>query len=157
MPNLPFIPFAELTHWRQTHSHDQQRLILTNGCFDILHVGHVRYLQATKKLGEILVVGLNSDQSVRAIKGPQRPINAEQDRAEVLAALACVDYVTIFEEPTADALIRALQPTIYTKAGDYTLDTLPERDTLLELGVEVVFIPFVSGYSTTETIAKSNR
>lgn len=156
MPNLPFIPFSELPRWHQSQGQNQ-RVILTNGCFDILHVGHVRYLQATKKLGDILVVGLNSDQSVRALKGPQRPINAEQDRAEVLAALACVDYVTIFEEATADALIRALQPTIYTKAGDYTLDTLPERDTLLELGVEVVFIPFVSGYSTTQTIAKSSN
>ncbi len=155
MLNLPYVPFHELTNWRQSQTQNQ-RVILTNGCFDILHVGHVRYLQATKKLGDILFIGLNSDQSVRAIKGPLRPINAEDDRAEVLAALACVDYVTIFEEPTADALITALKPDIYTKAGDYTLDTLPERDTLLQLGVEVVFIPFVSGYSTTQTIAKSN-
>lgn len=132
-----------------------QKTVLTNGCFDLLHIGHVRYLQAAKAKGNILIIGVNSDQSVRGLKGPSRPINQEQDRAEVLAALACVDYVTIFSESTADQLLATLRPSIYVKGGDYTLDTLPEKDTLIKHGIETAFIPFVKGYSTTSMIEKS--
>src|SRR6059058_3387522 len=96
-----------------------KKMVATNGCFDLLHVGHVRYLQAARALGDMLIIGLNSDASVRAYKGPTRPLVAQDERAELLAALACVDYVTIFDEPTAEALMAALQPDIYVKGGDY--------------------------------------
>ncbi len=153
MSFLSFIPFSELAQWRSQQS-AQKRLILTNGCFDLLHVGHVRYLQQARQLGDLLFVGLNTDASVRGLKGPDRPVNREMDRAEVLAALGCVDFVTLFEDATADALIEALKPDVYTKAGDYSLDNLPERTTLERLGVKTIFVPFFSGYSTTSTIQK---
>lgn len=153
MPISSFIPFAELPAWRAQQP-AEVRLVLTNGCFDLLHIGHVRYLQQARALGDKLVVGLNSDASVQKLKGPKRPINQQMDRAELLAALACVDYVTIFEQQTADELIKALNPNIYAKAGDYSLESLPERQTLLELGIKAVFLPFVPGYSTTNTVKK---
>jgi D-glycero-beta-D-manno-heptose 1-phosphate adenylyltransferase len=130
------------------------RLVLTNGCFDLLHIGHVRYLQAARAAGSHLIIGVNSDLSVQALKGPTRPLNTELDRAEVLAALACSDFVTVFEQATADELIRLTQPDLYVKAGDYSLDTLPESKTLLSLGIEVAFIPFVQGHSTTSLITR---
>ena len=132
-----------------------QRLVLTNGCFDILHVGHVRYLQAARAQGDLLWVGVNSDLSVQRLKGPSRPINREEDRAEVLLALACVDAVTIFSEATADDLIKSVHPDLYIKAGDYTLENLPERETLLRLQITTLFMPFEAGYSTTSILAKS--
>ena len=146
------IPFDDLGAWRsQFASHTQ--LVLTNGCFDILHVGHVRYLQAARALGDVLMVGVNADISVRGLKGPSRPVNQEHDRAEILAALECVDFVTIFTEATADRLIEVASPQIYAKAGDYSLETLPERETVLRVGAEARFLPFAAGYSTTQTIA----
>ena len=153
MKNSSLLTFAELATWRQTLA-PHSRLVLTNGCFDLLHVGHVRYLQAARKLGDLLLVGINSDASVRGLKGPERPINTESDRAELIAALACVDYVSIFDQATADELIAAASPAVYAKAGDYSLETLPERDTLVRLGIKAVFLPFVSGYSTTATLGK---
>lgn len=148
------LPLETLPQWRANRP-TGERLVLTNGCFDLLHVGHVRYLQAARALGDTLLIGVNSDASVRGLKGPERPVNAEQDRAEVLAALACVDFVVIFDTPTADALIEAARPRVYTKAGDYSLENLPERETLVRLGIETVFVPFQSGYSTTATLAKA--
>lgn len=100
------------------------RLVFTNGCFDLLHVGHVRYLQGARALGNALAIGLNADASVRALKGPGRPLNSADDRAEVLAALACVDFVTIFDEPRATGLLAAVRPHVYVKGGDYRLETL---------------------------------
>ncbi|HEY9839234.1 MAG: adenylyltransferase/cytidyltransferase family protein [Candidatus Sericytochromatia bacterium] len=147
------IRFEDLQTWR-IGLPAGARLVLTNGCFDLLHVGHVRYLQQARALGEILLVGVNSDASVRGLKGESRPVNSENDRAEVLAALRCVDYVTIFDQATADALIEAAHPAIYAKAGDYNLDNLPEAPTVQRLGLQVVFLPFVSGYSTTGTLGK---
>jgi len=140
----------ELARLRQ----EEHRLVLTNGCFDLLHIGHVRYLQAAKQQGTHLIIGVNSDRSVSAIKGPTRPLNSEMDRAEVLAALACTDFVTLFDQDTADQLITTVQPDLYLKAGDYTLETLPERETLIKLGIEVAFMPFVQGHSTTGLIAR---
>lgn len=144
------IESSELEHWRQQSA--GRRLVLTNGCFDILHVGHVRYLQKARYLGDLLLVGVNSDASVRGLKGPDRPVNSERDRAEVLAALACVDAVTIFSEASADELIRRLQPDVYTKAGDYSPKNLPEWQTLQALQIETCFLPFEAGYSTTSTL-----
>ncbi len=126
----------------------------TNGCFDILHVGHVRYLQKTKSLADYSIVMLNSDKSVKMIKGENRPINCEQDRAEILNALICVDYVVLFEEKSPAKLLEAIKPDIYTKGADYSLETLPERDVVIKNNIKVVFIDFVQGKSTTNVINK---
>ncbi len=128
-----------------------EQIVFTNGCFDILHVGHVRYLQAAKELGGQLVVGLNGDQSVRAIKGPGRPINNEADRSEVLAALAAVDHVIVFSDPRVTRLVNELRPHIYVKGGDYTIDTLDpeELGALRQVGAQVRILPLVPGKSTT--------
>ena len=131
-----------------------KRLVLANGCFDLLHVGHVRYLQAARALGDALAVGLNGDQSVRELKGIGRPVNNESDRAEVLAALECVDFVTIFPEKRATRFIEAARPIIYVKGGDYSSDTLDaeEHARLREIGAKVRILPFVPGYSTSELL-----
>lgn len=131
-----------------------QRIVFTNGCFDILHTGHVRYLKAARSLGDCLAVGLNSDVSVRRLKGPERPVNIEADRAEVLDALFAVDYVTIFDEPTAEDLIARIRPDVYVKGGDYTLDTLPEAKIVQQYGGRVAFVDLVPGRSTTKVIEK---
>lgn len=131
-----------------------QKVVFTNGCFDILHAGHVRYLTQARAQGDCLVLGLNSDASVRRLKGPERPINNEQDRAEVVGALKAVDYVVIFDEPTAEQLIAKVRPDIYVKGGDYTLDTLPEAKIVQSYGGRVAFIDMVAGRSTTNVIAK---
>ena len=133
---------------------DGGTIVFTNGCFDILHAGHVRYLAAAEAMGDFLVIGLNSDASVRRLKGEGRPIVSEKDRAEVLDALRAVDIVTIFDEPTAEELIRLVRPNVYVKGGDYTLDTLPEAKIVQEAGGRVEFIPFVDGHSTTGVIEK---
>ena len=126
----------------------------TNGCFDILHVGHVRYLQKTKSLADYSIVMLNSDKSVKMIKGESRAINCEQDRGEILNALICVDYVVLFEEKSPAKLLEAIKPDIYTKGADYSLETLPERDIVIKNNIKVVFIDFVQGKSTTNVINK---
>ena len=131
-----------------------KKIVFTNGCFDILHVGHVRYLAAARQLGDILIVGLNSDESVRALKGPSRPINTAADRAEVLAALAVVDYVVIFDELTADNLIETIKPAVYVKGGDYKLEDIPEAPAVVAYGGQVVIIPAVPGRSTSNVINK---
>jgi rfaE bifunctional protein nucleotidyltransferase chain/domain len=131
-------------------------IVTTNGCFDILHVGHVRYLEETKKLGDVLIVALNSDASVRRLKGEGRPINNENDRAEVLNALKSVDYVVLFDEDSPMQLLEEIKPDVHTKGADYTVETLPEAKVILENGGRVEFIKFVEGKSTTSTIAKIN-
>ena len=132
-------------------------IVTTNGCFDILHVGHVRYLEATKKFGDVLIVALNSDKSVRSIKGEGRPINCEQDRAEILCALKSVDYVVLFDEDSPAKLLAEIKPDVHTKGADYTMETLPEAKIITENGGKVEFISFVEGKSTTSTIAKINK
>lgn len=131
-------------------------IVTTNGCFDILHVGHVRYLEETKKLGDVLIVALNSDASVRRLKGEGRPINNENDRAEVLNALKSVDYVVLFDEDSPMQLLAEIKPDVHTKGADYTVETLPEAKVILENGGRLEFIKFVEGKSTTSTIAKIN-
>lgn len=128
--------------------------VATNGCFDILHVGHVRYLQKTKSLADYSIVMLNSDKSVKILKGNDRPINCEQDRAELLSALSCVDYVVLFEEKSPVSLLDKIKPDIYTKGADYTLETLPEREIVERNNIKVEFIEFVQGKSTTNVIKK---
>jgi rfaE bifunctional protein nucleotidyltransferase chain/domain len=131
-----------------------RRLVLTNGCFDLLHIGHVRYLQAARALGDALAIALNGDESVRALKGPGRPLNPAEDRAEVLAALGCVDFVTIFAEPRATRLLAAVRPHIYVKGGDYRLETLDasERAALGAAGAEIHLVPMTPGRSTSRLI-----
>ena len=133
-----------------------RRLVFTNGCFDLLHAGHVRYLRQARALGDALAVGLNSDRSVRELKGEGRPINPQDDRAEVLAALGCVDYVVIFDEQRATGLLRAVRPHIYAKGGDYTPDSLDaeERAALEAAGAEIRILPLVPGRSTTSTLGR---
>ena len=129
-------------------------VVTTNGCFDILHVGHVRYLEKTKTFGDYLIVLLNSDKSVKSIKGPSRPVNNEMDRAEILSALRCVDYVVLFDEDSPRNLLDEMKPDVYTKGADYTMETLPEADIMKKNGTRVEFIDFVEGKSTTKTIEK---
>ena len=131
--------------------------VATNGCFDILHVGHVRYLQKTKSLADFSIVMLNSDTSVKMIKGDTRPINNEKDRAEILTSLKCVDYVVLFEEKSPAGLLEKIKPDIYTKGADYTMETLPEREIVAKCGIKVEFIEFVKGKSTTNIINKINN
>ncbi len=133
-----------------------KRLVFTNGCFDLLHAGHVRYLQQARALGDALVVGLNGDRSVRELKGEGRPLNPQEDRAEVLAALGCVDFVVIFEGKRATELLRAVRPHVYAKGGDYTPESLDaeERGALRECGAEIRILPLVPGRSTTALVGK---
>jgi rfaE bifunctional protein nucleotidyltransferase chain/domain len=131
-----------------------ERLALTNGWFDLLHRGHIRYLRAAAELADVLVVGVNSDASVRGLKGPGRPLVAEDERAELLAALACVDYVTIFDAPTAEDLVRALRPEVYVKGGDYAGRPLPEAALAEALGGEFRMVEFVPGSSTSELVRR---
>lgn len=143
-----------------------ERAVFTNGCFDLLHLGHVRYLQDARSLGDFLVLGLNSDESARHLKGPGRPLVPEMERAEILASLTSLDYITIFSEPTANALVELLQPAIYVKGGDYanTQETsgapepdysrLPEAAIVQAYGGQVRLIPYLPHHSTSELIAK---
>jgi D-glycero-beta-D-manno-heptose 1-phosphate adenylyltransferase len=164
---LPREELAAIVHHRQQAG---ERAVFTNGCFDLLHLGHVRYLQEARNLGDFLILGLNSDESVRRLKGPTRPLVSEQERAEILAALACIDYVTIFPEPTASELIDVLQPAIYVKGADYARrdsglplsdspsapDTsrLPEAKHVLAYGGTIQLIAYLPHHSTTELIQK---
>lgn len=133
-----------------------RRLVFTNGCFDLLHVGHVRYLETARGLGDALMVAINGDESVRALKGDGRPLNREAERAEVIAALECVDRVVIFHEVRATALLERVQPAIYVKGGDYTTATLDgeERAALERAGAEIRIVPFEPGYSTSGLVEK---
>ena len=131
-----------------------KKVVFTNGCFDLLHIGHVRYLQEARELGDALVVGVNSDASVRRLKGPGRPLTPAKERAEILAALACVDFVTIFDAATPLRLISALGPDVLVKGGDWAVDAIVGREVVEGRGGKVVAIPFVKNRSTTATIGK---
>ena len=131
-----------------------KKIVFTNGCFDILHVGHVRYLQAARQLGDVLILALNTDASVRALKGEKRPLNSEEDRAEVLAALTCIDYITLFGEDTPLKLIELIEPDILVKGGDWSEETVVGGESVKKRGGKVVIIPQVEGASTTSTIDK---
>jgi rfaE bifunctional protein nucleotidyltransferase chain/domain len=130
------------------------RVVLTNGVFDILHVGHLRYLRQARALGDVLIVGVNSDASVQK---PGRPLVPHAERAELVAALEPVNYVVLFDAPTADLLLRALRPSVYVKGADYSEATLPEMATAREVGAEVVFIPLTAGHSTTELLGRASE
>jgi rfaE bifunctional protein nucleotidyltransferase chain/domain len=133
-----------------------KKLVATNGCFDLLHVGHVRYLEAARALGDALVVGINGDNSTRELKGAGRPVNGENDRAEVVAALEVVDLVAVFQDVRAVKFLESAAPAIYAKGGDYSIDTLneSERKVLEAVGAEIRIIPFEKGYSTSALLGK---
>jgi D-glycero-beta-D-manno-heptose 1-phosphate adenylyltransferase len=153
------IPWDQLPEWRAAFRAGGRKLVVTNGCFDILHLGHVTYLETARSFGDALLVGLNSDDGTRQLKGPGRPVNAEGDRAAVLAALASVDGVCIFEGKTATRFLTAAQPDIYVKGGDYTLETLSqeERRAVESAGGKIEIVPFVPGKSTSALLEKISR
>lgn len=142
--------------WRADLQRLGRRLVLTNGVFDLLHTGHLHYLRQARRLGDALLVALNGDTSVRALKGPLRPVQGEVERAYALGALEFIDGIVIFNEPRLTAEIRALRPDVYCKAGDYTVEKLDpgERGALIEVGARIEFMPFLPGFSTTGLIAK---
>lgn len=134
-----------------------KKIVFTNGCFDILHVGHMKYLEEAKSFGDYLFVGVNSDESVRRLKGPTRPINNEQDRAELLAGLKSVDYTVVFTEDTPVELIEELKPSIHIKGGDYKKEDLPETKVVESYGGEVYIVSLVEGKSTTNVVKKIQK
>lgn len=153
------IAAENLAAWRAALRARGQKLVVTNGCFDLLHVGHITYIESARNLGDALLIGVNGDESVRQLKGPTRPVNHELDRSAILAALQCVDATCIFPEKTATRFLAAAQPDIYVKGGDYTLETLnqDERRAVESNGGRIVIIPFVPGKSTTAILEKISR
>jgi len=134
-----------------------QKVVFTNGCFDILHLGHVRYLTKARSLGDLLVIGLNTDSSVRKLKGPTRPVTPEKERAEVLGALACVDYIVFFSDSTPERLIRALRPDFLVKGGDWRKEQIVGSAFVESYGGKARSLPFVKGFSTTGLIKKIKK
>ncbi|MDQ8195160.1 adenylyltransferase/cytidyltransferase family protein [Coraliomargarita sp. SDUM461004] len=159
LPNPKWLSLDDAIVERQRQRDAGHTMVMTNGCFDLLHVGHISYLKASRDLGDQLWVLINSDESVRALKGPTRPIESEAERAYCLGALSCVDYVVVFNNPRLVTEIKQLQPDIYTKAGDYTLDTLHqgERAAFEAVGTQIQFLPFLEGFSTTKMIEKIHK
>ena len=153
------IAWEKLPEWRKNFRASGKKLVVTNGCFDILHLGHVTYLENARNRGDALFVGLNSDAATRQLKGAGRPVNSETDRAAVLAALQSVDGVCIFTDATATKFLAAAQPDIYVKGGDYTLETLnqDERRAVEQSGGKIILVPFVPGKSTTALLEKISR
>ena len=135
----------------------QKKIVFTNGCFDLLHVGHVRYLKEAKALGDVLVVALNTDASVQKLKGPTRPVQKEEDRAEILAALGCVDHTFLFSEETPEKVIRKIKPDFLVKGGDWAVSQIVGSEVVLSYGGKVLSLPFVYGKSTTSLIAKVQK
>jgi len=146
------LDLEELKKTVENMKKQNKKIVTTNGVFDILHIGHIRYLQEAKKLGDILIVAVNSDSSVKRIKGPKRPLNNENDRLEALAALECVDYATIFDEENPISIIGIIKPNIHVKGGDYDISQIIEKDAVEKNNGKVVLIPKVKGYSTTDFI-----
>jgi rfaE bifunctional protein nucleotidyltransferase chain/domain len=153
------IGWDELPAWRQALRAAGKKLVVTNGCFDLLHLGHVTYLEKARNFGDALLIGVNSDDAVRALKGAARPVNSETDRAAVLASLQSVDGVCIFTDSAATRFLAAAAPDLYVKGGDYTLDTLnqDERRAVESAGGKIVLVPFVPGKSTTSLLEKISR
>jgi D-beta-D-heptose 7-phosphate kinase/D-beta-D-heptose 1-phosphate adenosyltransferase len=140
-----------------TRAREGKRVVFTNGCFDILHIGHVRYLQDARAQGDLLVVGLNSDASVKRLKGPDRPVQDERSRAEILAALACVDYVVVFNEETPIDLIKTVRPDVLVKGGDWPVEKIVGHDFVKTYGGVTRSLRFVEGYSTTGLVEKIRK
>ncbi len=156
LDNPKLLTLPEAHAWGEQARSVGRRVVLTNGVFDLLHTGHLFYLKQARAMGDALIVALNSDASVRALKGPLRPVQTEEQRAYALGALECIDAVVIFQEPRLTGEIRALRPDVYCKAGDYTLEKLnpEERTALEEVGAKIAFLPFLPGFSTTQLIGR---
>lgn len=157
MQNAPILNREDLAAEVKRRRETGEKIILANGCFDLLHVGHVRYLTAAKEIGGTLVVGLNSDRQANFLKGEGRPFVSEKERAELIAALKCVDLVTIFDEPTVEQLIRTIRPDFHAKGTDYTTDSVPERDIVRECGGQVVITGDPKDHSSTDLSEKVKR
>ena len=157
MENKKIKRINELKYIVEELKKQNKKIVTTNGVFDILHIGHIRYLKEAKKLGNILIVGINSDASVKRIKDPRRPFNNENNRAEILAALECVDYVTIFNEDNPIIFLKAVMPNTHVKGGDYNMDQIVEKSVVENNQGEVKLIPKVGGYSTTEFIKRITK
>ncbi len=147
----------ELNTRRRLSPRRPPRVVFTNGCFDILHVGHIRYLKDARALGDLLIVGVNSDASVSRLKGPTRPVNIQSERSEILASLQCVDYATVFDEDTPQNLIEAIEPEVLVKGGDWTIDKIVGSKFVLSRGGDVMSLPFHPGKSTTQLIDKIQK
>ena len=148
------LPLEQLVPKVNQHKHRGQRIVLANGCFDVLHVGHARYLQGARREGDVLVVAVNGDSSVRALKGAGRPILAADARARLVASLAAVTYVVVFEEPDVTRLLSILRPNVHAKGTDYTADTVPERETAHRLGVRIAIVGDPKQHSTRDLLAR---
>lgn len=155
-PEYGILSLEDAVKWRETLRQEGKKLAITNGCFDLMHRGHASYLAQARNCADVLLVLINSDASVRSLKGPTRPLVSEYDRAYLLASLRAVDRVVIFNSSRCDKELAALKPDVYIKAGDYTLETLAaeEREVLLSAGTEIVFMPFIPGLSTTGIVEK---
>lgn len=153
------MPWDQLSAWRTAVRETGRTLVVTNGCFDLLHLGHVTYLEKARNQGNLLLVGVNADKAVKSLKGAGRPVNTEEDRALVLAALESVSAVTIFPDTTATGFLKQATPDIYVKGGDYTLETInqQERRVVEDAGGKIVLLPFVEGRSTTATLKKLGK
>lgn len=149
--------FENITRDLASLKSQTKKIVFTNGCFDLLHVGHVRYLQEAKRLGDVLVVGVNSDASVKRLKGPSRPVQVENDRAEILAALGCVDFTVIFTEDTPEKLIQNVKPDVLVKGGDWKIEQIVGSDFVIANGGKVMSLQFVDGKSTTKLIEKAQK
>jgi len=154
---VPTLTQPELAVFLDDARRAGRRIVFTNGVFDLLHPGHVRYLQAARREGDVLVVGVNSDRSVRAIKGPSRPIHPEAERAEILSALTCVDAVVIFDEDTPAVIVEGVQPDVLVKGADWAADAIVGRDTVERRGGKVVRVPIEEGWSTTGLVERSKQ
>ncbi len=151
------LEFSQLRELRENIKKKGQKIVFTNGCFDLLHVGHIRYLSEAKTLGSILIVAINSDSSVRQLKGPTRPVQNENDRAEILTALKSVDYAVVFSEPTPLRIIEELKPDVLVKGGDWPISQIVGSDFVLKNGGQVFSLQFVPGRSTSQIIEKSQK
>jgi rfaE bifunctional protein nucleotidyltransferase chain/domain len=154
---VPILTLAAAVSWRERLGREGKRVVFTNGVFDILHPGHVRYLTEARRHGDALIVAVNSDRSVRAIKGPDRPVNPEQERAEVLAALAVVDVSVVFDQDTPHDIIQALQPDVLVKGADWAHNAIVGRDIVERRGGVVIRVPLESGHSTTGIVDKLKK
>ncbi|MCE7962197.1 MAG: D-glycero-beta-D-manno-heptose 1-phosphate adenylyltransferase [Acidobacteria bacterium ACB1] len=154
--NAPILDREDLIAEVEKRRAAGQSIVLANGCFDLLHVGHIRYLAATKELGDCLVVGVNSDEQARKLKGEGRPAVNEKERAEVISALRFVDLATIFVEPTVTELIRAIRPNVHAKGTDYTVDSVPEREVVREVGGRVAIVGDPKDHSSTELFSRTS-
>ena len=153
-PFAPILDRASLIERLTIERKNNIKIVLANGCFDLFHVGHIRYLSEARALGECLIVGINSDEQVRRLKGENRPFTPEGERAEIISALRCVDFVTIFQEPTVEELIRAIRPDFHAKGTDYTVETVPEREIVIECGGQVAIVGDAKNHSSTELIGR---